>query len=120
MEKTTTIIKNRYTLAEEHEGLESTYIPPRGCTVIYPAEDGYQKVKLGDGVTTLADLPWCGNESDLDAILEEAKAYTDSEIATFDFIKLALVILLISKTPPNYIVTLYVICPAAGTAEMYT
>lgn len=87
MEKTTTIIKNRYTLAEEHKGLESTYIPPRGCTVIYPAEDGYQKVKLGDGVTTLAELPWCGNESDLDAILEEAKAYTDNEIATFDFIK---------------------------------
>lgn len=61
-------MKNRYTLAEEHAGLEDTYIPPRGCTIIYPPQDGYQKVKLGDGVTTLAELPWCGNESDLDEI----------------------------------------------------
>jgi hypothetical protein len=60
MNKTTTLIKNRYTLAEEYVGIEDTFVPARGVTIIYPVENGYQKVKLGDGVTTLADLPWCG------------------------------------------------------------
>jgi hypothetical protein len=60
MNKTTTLIKNRYTLAEEYVGIEDTFVPARGVTIIYPVKNGYQKVKLGDGVTTLADLPWCG------------------------------------------------------------
>jgi len=27
---------------------------------VYPAENGYRKLKVGDGTTTLANLPWAG------------------------------------------------------------
>lgn len=60
MEKTTTLMKNRYTLAEHYAGIEDTFVPALGVTIIYPAEDGVQKMKLGDGQTTLANLPWVG------------------------------------------------------------
>lgn len=40
---------------------ESTCIPKMSEVYVYPAENGYRKLKVGDGTTTLANLPWAGS-----------------------------------------------------------
>lgn len=61
----------------EGEWTETNYIPEQGELIIYDidATHTYERFKIGDGVTTVVNLPFT-----LDVILADAKAYIDEAI----------------------------------------
>lgn len=88
-------VKAKVILKHELEAnwLQSTYVPEQGEQVIYDREidaDGnilalpegrtepinYQRLKLGDGILNVNELPFISNE-----LLQIAKEYTDGALA---------------------------------------
>ena len=54
----------------EWEAVASTFIPLRGEVCVYFMTDGSTKIKIGDGTTTVGDLPFVGGDTvDLSAFV---------------------------------------------------
>ena len=62
---------------EAHWVLAENFIPKKGEIIVYDidATHSYERFKIGDGVTTVTNLPFT-----LDIILADAKSYIDEAI----------------------------------------
>ena len=62
---------------ESNWNLATNFIPKQGELIVYDKDEthSYERFKIGDGTTTVGNLPFT-----LDIILADAKAYVDEAI----------------------------------------
>ena len=64
----------------------SDFIPLQAEFIVYDEDEthSYKRLKIGDGVTTIGNLPFCGTNSltdtDKEEIIGELRTYVDDEI----------------------------------------
>ena len=77
-------IMQKASTEEEWEAVASTFIPLRGEVCVYFMTDRTTKIKIGDGTTTVANLPFVGGDTvDLSAFVtaEDPSAEVEGTLA---------------------------------------
>ena len=77
-------IMQKASTEEEWEAVASSFIPLRGEVCVYFMTDGTTKIKIGDGTTTVANLPFVGGDTvDLSAFVtaEDPSAEVEGTLA---------------------------------------